>query len=171
MRTLGIDSGIITTGWAVLGGLDSLIACDVVRPEHPAARVPERIESLCQQLEALLDEYQPDLIILEWDSGKVNPRRHKGHGQGLATHGAVTSALWRESLHWARRRAGVTVVTVDENQWTRGVPKEYRAAAVAQMFPAVDWTRDKRHDAADAVAMALWQLKELCVRSVDNVQG
>ena len=164
MITLGLDAGIQTTGWAILDGPDTLIEYGHLTPDDPRLRVPERIESLCVGLEALLEEYRPELIVLEWDSGHVNVRRHKGGGAGLATHGAVTAALWQRALYWARRRGGVMVATVDESAWTRGVAKEVRALAVAGQFPQYRPDRDRGRDSADAIGVAVWQITELCVR-------
>lgn len=162
-RILTIDPGSISTGYAVLEG-DSLRDCGILKPDDPKADVPQRVESLCEGLEALLEEYKPDVVLIEWDSSHVNVRRHKGGGSGLATHGAITASLWRESLYWARRRQGVSVITILENTWTRRVPKEHRAAAVACQFPGVDWTSDIRNDASDAVGLARWYVQERRVR-------
>lgn len=164
MITLGLDPGIGKTGWAILEGPDALIDYGHLTPDDPALRVPERIESLCAGLEALLEEYRPELIVLEWDSGHVNIRRHQGGGAGLATHGAVTAALWQRALYWARRRSGVTVATVDESAWTRGTAKEVRALAVAGQFPGYRADSDRGRDSADAIGVAVWQIKELRVR-------
>jgi Holliday junction resolvasome RuvABC endonuclease subunit len=165
MNVLGLDPGM-RTGWAVLcddGTPDvDLLGCGLLTPDDPKLRVPDRIESLCTGLGALLDEYEPGLVVLEWDSGHVNERRHRGGGAGLATHGAVTAALWREVLAWSRSHRA-TVVTVDESTWTRGVPKGERALAVAASFP-YRLQDDPGLDIADAIGIVVWKLKELCVR-------
>jgi len=163
-----LDPGLQRTGYAVLRigaspGAD-LIESGVLRPRDRDATAPERIEFLCTAVTALLDRHAPPLILVEWDSGHVNVRRHKGGGQGLALHGAVTAALWREALYWARQRSGVAVVTVPENDWTRGVEKEARAIAVAERFPGYDWTLDPGFDAADAIGLAQWHWQEMRVR-------
>lgn len=164
MTTLGLDPGIDTSGYAVLASLDELLEAGTLSPDDPKAHATARIESLCGGLEALLERFKPSLVVIEWNSGKVNRRRHQGGGAGLAVHGAVTCGLWREALGWARQNRA-TVVTVDESQWTHGVRKEERALAVASMFPGLAWTQDRKHDVADAIGVALWKLKELCVRN------
>ena len=165
---LSLDPGLLITGYAVLldrGTMDvDLLAQGTLAPKK-VGTVPDRIEFLCQELEALLNLHTPNVILIEWDSGHINTNRHKGGGAGLATHGAATASLWREALYWTRARKGVAVVTVPENEWTRGVPKEARAIAMAQMFPGYDWTVDSGYNAADAIGLAVWRIKEVCVRS------
>lgn len=162
---LSLDPGIRETGWAVLDGTE-LVAFGILRPEDFEAGVPARIDSLCVGLEALLAEYRPEVILLEWNSGKVNQRRHKGGGAGLATHGAVCAALWRDARHWARRRGDVRVVPVTESQWTRGIPKETRALAVANEFPDYRPCSDPGLNIADSIGLALYWIREDRVRSI-----
>ncbi len=164
---MGIDPGIIKTGYCVLrdDGTPDLTLIDIGRI-WPGMDGPqwERIEALCCDLICLLERHCPDIALIEWDSGKVNRKRHKGGGSGLAVHGEVTAALWREALYWARRRGGVKVIPVAENTWTRGVPKEARALVVAQAFP-LNLEADAGRDAADALGLCVYYCREQMVRS------
>lgn len=168
-RILSLDPGLAKTGYAVLDDLPIgegvLIDQGTLSPGR-AGTQPERIEVLCFELANLLDVHEPAVILIEWDSGHVNIRRHKGGGSGLAVHGAVTAALWREALYWARRRKGVAVVTIPEHDWTRGIPKEDRAVAVAQMFPGYDLGQDSGFNIADAIGLAVWHARERMIETM-----
>jgi len=167
MILLSLDPGILATGWAVLED-GALRDWGELRPDDAKASVPARISSLCLELEARLGEFKPDMILLEWNSGKVNVNRHKGGGAGLAVHGEVTGSLWREAVHWARRRADAKVVPIDENAWTRGVSKDARALAVKGLYPQLpNPESDTGLHVHDAVGLAVWYLRERAVRSHD----
>jgi len=128
-----------------------------------------RINTMCSDLWQLLKKHQPTTVLVEWTSGRLNCRRHRGEGQGLAVHGAATGALWREALAWRRslpaeQRIGVKVIVVRENDWTNGVPKSDRSTAIASMFPEYKIEQDAGGDIADAIGLACWYLKEQLVR-------
>jgi Holliday junction resolvasome RuvABC endonuclease subunit len=162
--TLSLDPGLKTTGWSVLEGPE-LVDFGILRPNDPKAGVPERIDSLCLGLEALLDAFRPQMILVEWNSSHVNVNRHKGGGAGLASHGAVCCGLWRDAVYWARRH-GAKVVPVNESTWTRGVPKKQRALVVAQEYPDYQIERDPGGDIADSIALAAWWAKEEQVKQL-----
>jgi len=159
-----LDPGSIRTGFAVLTGGQQLIEAGLIMPDKRTAAPEFRIHSMCRDLWQLLDKHQPRLILLEWCSGKVNKRRHKGSGQGLQVHGAATGSLWRECLAWKRtlpmeEQIQTKVILVLENDWTRGLPKQERAAAVAAIFREYMPEGDKGMDISDALGLAIWWLR------------
>lgn len=162
MTTLSFDPGIRLTGWSALDDDLQILGQGTLRPTP--GETAARIEELCTDLLTLCDEYEPTLILVEMNSGHVNRKRHHGGGAGLATNGAASAALWREALHWGRRRQGVSVCWVPENEWTRSVPKEDRAVAIAQCFPQYDPSRDRGFNIADSLGLAYYKLQELRVR-------
>ena len=165
MKILSLDPGIEITGWACMDGL-RLLECATIRPFDNREHATDRINGICAGLLRLLSELGPAVVLIEWDSGHVNRKRHKGGGAGLATHGAVTAALWREAVHWARGRQGAEVVPVDENLWTRGVPKDVRALAVAAEYVTYPQESDIGCNIADAIGLAVWWARERRVRGL-----
>lgn len=169
-----IDPGSLRTGWAVLQAPERLVEAGLLLPDKTTAPSEFRINSMCRDLWLLLNEHRPKVILVEWTSGKLNARRHQGSGQGLAVHGAATGALWRECLAWrrsprAKQQLEVKVILVRENDWTRGVPKQDRIRAVANMFPIYKPTNDGGGDIADAIALSVWYLHERIVRLAECI--
>ncbi len=67
MRVLGIDPGLVRTGWGVVepgGGRATVIGCGLVAPV-PDAPLPERLADGAAQLRVILQEFRPDLAVLE----------------------------------------------------------------------------------------------------------
>lgn len=160
-----LDPGSIKTGWAVMKAPEQLLQAGVLLPDKQAAGSDFRIHRICEDLRLLLAEWQPAVILIEWISGKVNPRRHHGKGAGLAVHGAATAAIWREALAWRRsfpaeEQIGVKVVLIPENTWTRGVNKKDRQIAIADMFPEYQIDQDRSGDISDSIGLSLWYQQE-----------
>ncbi len=67
MRVLGIDPGLVRTGWGVVepgGGRASVLGCGLVAPA-PDADLPARLADGAAQLRIILQEFRPDLAVLE----------------------------------------------------------------------------------------------------------
>ena len=67
MRVLGIDPGLVRTGWGVVepgGGRAKVIGCGLVAPVSDAP-LPERLAEGAAQLRVILQEFAPDLAVLE----------------------------------------------------------------------------------------------------------
>lgn len=79
-------------------------------------------------------------------------------------NGAAVGALWQTVAVWAEWQENdgraVQVECINENLWTRGVPKEERAAWVRQCFDEYSPETDPGGDIADAIGLGLWWLKE-----------
>ena len=164
-----IDPGSVRTGWAVLSPPQELVEAGLLLPDKRAAGCEFRINTMCQDLWQLLDKHRPKTILLEWVSGKINPRRHKSQGQGLQVHGAATGSLWRECLAWRRsleveQAIQIKIVLILENTWTRGVNKKDRQIAIADLFPAYRIEQDSGADIADAIGLGIWYCRRQMVK-------
>jgi len=126
-----------------------------------------RVAAMCRGLRELLDEWQPGTVLIEWSSGHVGRRRHKGAGAGLAVYGIAIGALWQVAMAWSTsgepRERQAQVCCLKENLWTNGVPKEDRIAAVAQRFREYRIEDDPGGDIADAIGLGLWWIRGLAI--------
>ena len=67
MRALGIDPGLVRTGWAIVEPVGSgsvVLAHGVIAPPT-SAELPARLADGARQLRQVLATYQPDLVALE----------------------------------------------------------------------------------------------------------
>jgi hypothetical protein len=134
----------------------------------------ERIDAMCRDLEAYIWEHLPARVVIEISSGKT-AKRHGGAGAGLAIYGQAVGELRRQAIvsmnQSVMQRLCVgeaslapphQVISVKENDWTRGVPKRTRAARIAAEFPAYaaavqgDPAGDRGGDVADAIGLGVW---------------
>lgn len=164
-----LDPGSIRTGWALMRLPERLVRAGLLLPDKQKSPSEFRIAAMCGGLWQLLDYWQPGVIVVEWTSGKVGRRHGSGGGAGLAIHGAATGALWREIIAWIRnqpleKQIGTNVILVEENNWTRQVPKVDRIAAIAAKYPVYKQAEDSGGDIADAIGLALWWLREYRLR-------
>lgn len=162
---LALDPGSVQSGWAALDCSERICEAGILSPDIVKAESQFRIARMCEDLLQLLAEWEPGTIVIEWTSGKVGRRRHKGQGAGLAVHGAATGALWQAAESWRRslpaeQQSETQIVLVNENTWTNGVPKPDRLAGIAAVFPQYDVRQDPRGDIGDAIGLALWYLRE-----------
>lgn len=164
MRIIAFDPSSKKTGYAVLDGLapEHLIDAGILKPSSKAVGTVERIDSLCADIPSLFKEHHPDAAVVEITSGHVS-FRHKGGGAGLAIYGM---AIWAVLAKCRECLDAKAVYAVEENTWTRRVPKARRAAGIAYTYPsyakvvAGDAGRfqDAGGDVADAVGLGRWWL-------------
>ncbi len=157
-----LDPGSRRSGWAVFTQAGQLVQAGVLTPDKTRHCPPLRIGRMCDDLRRLLDEYEPAEVLIEWASGHVGRRRHKGKGAGLAIYGAAVGALWQTVVAWADGRA-TAVRCINENTWTNGVPKQARIVWLSQSFAEYAPEKDPGGDVGDAIGLALWWLKERAV--------
>jgi hypothetical protein len=161
MKVLALDPSSTCVGYALLAGDKTLLAAGVIKPDKASAPSYERICSLRRDLRTLLDELEPDTILVEWTKGKVGHRRHLGQGAGLAVYGAGVGAIAAEADNWGQRRQPpVPVVAVLENDWTRGVPKDVRRKVIEQQYTQYKSAMDPGGDMADAIGLAGFWLQQ-----------
>jgi len=147
---LGIDPGLTRCGYAILqvsGNTEiSLTSLGVLRTS-PDQELPDRLAEIAQEVEALLDEFQPSAVAVEHIFFQANVRTAMSVGQ---VSGLVLSAA-------ARR--GVSVVQYSPNQVKLAVAG-WGGADKAQVQKMVKQrlklnSLPKPADAADAAAIAL----------------
>ncbi len=150
ITVLGIDPGLTRCGYVVLqvqGNTDvSLTSLGVLRTK-PEDELPARLAEIAQEVEALLDQYQPTAVAVEHIFFQSNVRTAMSVGQ---VSGLVLSAA-------ARR--GIEVVQYSPNQVKLAITG-WGGADKAQVQKMVKQrlklnTIPKPADAADAAAIAL----------------
>ena len=152
MFVLGIDPGVTRCGYGVVQrdrtGLRAR-ACGVLTTP-PSSPLPERLASLSRELRALLEEFAPQVVVVERVFFQTNVRTAMSVGQASGLALAAAS------------EAGCEVAQYTANEVKQAVTG-YGAASKEQVgrmvqsllsLPAVP----KPVDAADALALALTHL-------------
>ncbi|MBN1510565.1 MAG: hypothetical protein JXB13_00990 [Phycisphaerae bacterium] len=164
-----LDPGSKQTGWAVLTMDERLVEAGLLLPDRVWDDAATRLAAMKQSLIALLDQYRPQVIVIEWTSGKVIKSRHTGGGAGLPIYGVAVGAFWQVCEYWAEacRREGrsCAVVRIAENEWTQGRPKLRRRIGgtpalsrvdlIEHRFPSYVPEKDPGGDVADAIGVNL----------------
>jgi len=162
---VSLDPSSTVVGYAVMRTDGRLVQAGPITPEDKKAGSFERVQSLGDDIWSLLERHQPDIILIEWTVGKVGQRRHQGGGAGLSVYGCGVGWIgcvcntWISAGTWCALQMP-RLIAILENDWTRGVPKEDRQAAVFAAYPQYDPAEDPGGDVADAIDMALWWLRE-----------
>lgn len=149
MRILGIDPGLATLGWGVLeaeGGRQRLVGygCILTTPKQT---LPQRLLQIQEDMQALLDQYQPQEIAFEelFFARNVTTALTVGaaRGVGVAVCAAHTRALY-EYTPMQVKQAVVGYGKAEKGQ-------------VQQMVKVLLHMQDiaRPDDAADALAIAL----------------
>jgi len=161
-RVLSLDASSTLTGWASMHRSGQLLEAGVLRPDSKRDGSWDRVCSLSDSLGDLLEQLRPGVILVEWTKGKVGRHRHHGLGAGLAVYGCGVGGQAMIARAWARAHPGVRIEAVLENDWTRGVPKADRTAAIVANYPAYAASAgaDEGGDIADAIGLAAWWIRE-----------
>lgn len=167
---LALDPSSTVTGWALLDLGGRILQGGLLKPDKIRSEPQFRILRMADDLQQLLNEFEPGTIVVEITSGKVGINRHKGAGSGLGVYGMAVGFLWAVVVFWLQglpaEQGRTEIILVKENDWTRGVPKSDRIAAVAAEFPQYDAARDPGGDLADAISLGQWYLKEYRAGSI-----
>lgn len=88
MRILGIDPGLLHTGWAIIdvnGGDRKYIASGVILPS-PKLAMPERLTTIFRGVKKLCDDFKPDVCSIEIIFVNKNPQTTLilGHARAAA---------------------------------------------------------------------------------------
>jgi crossover junction endodeoxyribonuclease RuvC len=152
MFVLGIDPGVSRCGYGVatrVGPRFTATAAGVVTTP-PGDPLPQRLAALARDLRALLDQYRPDVVVVERVFFQTNVRTAMSVGQasGLALAAAA--------------EAGCEVAQYTSNEVKQAVVG-YGAASKEQVQRMVQSIlalaeRPAPPDAADALALALTHL-------------
>lgn len=150
-KILSIDPSSSTCGYAVFAAGGKLIDAGLAKP-HRATDVPNtRIDAMIADLIAVVDEHQPDVIVIEDTSGRVYKRHGAGGGRGLAIYGKAIGEVRRAMIHTGRR-----VVMVLEDAWTGKAEKSKRLRWVAAAYPQYKPADDPGGDMGDAIGLGYW---------------
>jgi hypothetical protein len=162
---LSIDPSSTRTGWAqFVDGVLQQAGYFKTKKSQPAL---VRIADQAADLVFMVQEFQPDVVVLEETSGKVARHKRASHGAGLSVYGMAVGALWYAT--WtAVQNCGVVVSgqpprrvrTVLENVWTRRIPKRVRQRRIAMRYPsyAAQVAKDSGGDVADAIGIGEYWL-------------
>ena len=164
MKIVAIDPGSKVAGYAVTeNGI--LIDAGLIKPakqSHPAFM---RIQTICNEVKGVLMLHRPiDIVVLEWTTGKVGTKRHKGGGSGLAIYGIAIGAIWQTIWEWSGGGSSPKISLIDES-WTKGKPKAKRLAELELSFKSYHRKDDKGGDMGDAILLAqYYTTRQLLVR-------
>jgi len=161
-KVISFDPSIKKTGVAFFEGPE-LVCWNLFTPKTDL-KPHERIDSLIESVIKAIQYFGPDLCLVEMTTGKVNRGRHGGGGAGLSTYGMAVGAVY--AACWSR----CEVQGVDDNHWTRGVPKRTRQLAVEgshkmyrdaiRRIP----TFDAGADISDAIGLFEWWKTDCLLR-------
>jgi Holliday junction resolvasome RuvABC endonuclease subunit len=149
---LCLDVSSSCTGWAAFHAAgphhERPYSFDRIRP---LAKLPsvQRIDRQVAKLREIVRMCEPALVVMEWSSGKTHGRIARA--SGLAVLGQAQGAV-RQLL----ADLNVPVVTVPENEWTKGSPKRKRAENVRFLVPNYRIEDDPGFDIADAIGLGLY---------------
>ena len=148
MKVLGLDPGLGTTGWGVIGveGNHLTHVANGQIKTDPLAPLPQRLARLAEQLEALFAEHRPEGAAVEEVFVNQNPQSTLKLGQA---RGVVLMCAARAGLavgEYAPRLVKKAVVG------TGGADKSQIHAMIARLLPG---TKIAGPDAADALAVAI----------------
>lgn len=151
---LALDPSSTCSGYAAMTDANILVDAGKIKPHRASDPANARIRAMAADVLVLVEQHKPEVVVVEDTSGKV-ARRHGGGGAGLAVYGKAIG--W---LVATLEAAGVRVVTVLENDWSRGQPKRRRQQIVAAAFKGYDAAKDSGGDVADAIALGQWWFVE-----------
>jgi crossover junction endodeoxyribonuclease RuvC len=151
MRALGIDPGLVRTGWAIVeptGKTSVVLAHGVIAPPI-AAELPARLADGARQLRQVLAAYQPDLVALE--EVFTAPRHPRS---------ALLMAHMRGAICLVLEEAGVpvlalTATTVKQRLTSSGHASKEQVQRMVLRLTGLEATERLRLDETDAIALAL----------------
>ena len=148
MRILGLDPGLLCTGWGLIeaqGNRIRHLANGTLRPAHKAA-LSDRLSELYDGLTEVLDRHQPTTAAVEETFVNQNPNStlKLGMARGVVLLAPAQRGL--EVGEYAPNKVKKAVVGAGK------ASKEQVQLMVKQLLPGVDFDSA---DAADALAVAI----------------
>ena len=148
MRILGLDPGLLNTGWGVISTDGSQLhhaAHGVISP-HPSLAMAERLTVIHRGVSDVLADQVPDQVAIEETFVSVNADStlKLGLARGAALVAAAATGL--EVCEYATRLVKKTVVGTGKAE------KHQVAAMIGILLPGA---KGARSDAADALAVAV----------------
>ena len=151
-RIIGIDPGLVSTGWGVIeskGSSLTFIDCGTIAPDSKAP-LSERLHELYADLSRIIALYKPTTAAIEETFVTANGARTLKLGQA---RGALIVTLAAQGLPVAEyatrsvKKALVGTGAADKNQVSQ---------MVGVLMPAArEALKACKHDAADALAIAI----------------
>jgi crossover junction endodeoxyribonuclease RuvC len=151
LRALGIDPGLVRTGWAVVEPVGSgsvVLAHGIIAP--PASdELPARLADGARQLREVLSAHRPDLVALE--EVFTAPRHPRS---------ALLMAHMRGAICLVLEEAGVpilalTATTVKQRLTASGHASKEQVRRMVLRLTGLHPTERMRLDETDAIALAL----------------
>ena len=156
MRALGVDPGLVRTGWAVVepvGMHGRVLGHGVIAPK-PQPNLAARLAEGARSLRQVLAEFEPDLVALE--EVFTAPRHPKS---------ALLMAHMRGALCLVIEEAGVPIVsltatTVKQRLTSAGHASKEQVQRMVMRLTGLETVRGIRLDETDAIAVALAALHQ-----------
>ena len=148
MRILGIDPGLLRTGWGIIavdGARLSFVAGGVIRP-HAKLSMGERLSEIDTRLTEIVRDYEPDEAAVEETFSNMNPAS------------TLKLGMARGVAFVAPARAGITVYEYAANLIKKSVVgaghagKDQVEMMVKVLLPTA---QIEMADTADALAVAI----------------
>lgn len=164
MKALGIDPGLVVTGYAVLDGEGSsirLVEAGTLDSGSPKDPLPVRLRRLHEEINGLIDDHQPTAMALETlFSHYEHPRTAilMGHARGVI---CLAAGLHDIPLHNYSATQVKSALTGNGR-----ASKEQIQKMVRHTFGLLETPRPP--DVADAVAIALCHLYHQGTRSAQE---
>lgn len=163
---LAIDPASVTAGYCLMRG-PQVVEHGVLRAKSglPAAL---RIESLSDDLAALLRDCRPDVTVIEVMVERQHTRKDE-RTTSLAVCATAGGVLWGVARVVCREWSG-RVVPMSNIEWTRGRSKEDRKVKASVLCPAYNLEKDAKGDRADAICLAD-HYRQIVVRAALGIRG
>ena len=148
MKILGLDPGLVTTGWGVIeadGNRLAHVANGQIRTDT-AAPLPQRLAHLADELDRVIAEQRPHGAAVEEVFVNANPQSTLKLGQARGVVIMVAARGGLEVGEYAARLVKKAIVG------TGGAEKAQVHAMVSRLLPGVSIAGP---DAADALAVAI----------------
>jgi crossover junction endodeoxyribonuclease RuvC len=151
MRALGIDPGLVRTGWAVVEpiGLRATVLGHGVIAPPTGDELPARLAYGARQLREVLDQYRPELVVLE--EVFTAPRHPRSALLMAHMRGAICLVL-------EEARAPIvplTATTVKQRLTSSGHASKEQVQRMVLRMTGLTPTHRLRLDETDAIALAL----------------
>ena len=156
MRALGIDPGLVRTGWAVVepAGLRAVLLAHGIIAPPTDADLPGRLAVGARQLRAVLDEFRPDLVALE--EVFTAPRHPRSALLMAHMRGAICLVLEEAGL----RIVPLTATTVKQRLTSSGHASKEQVQRMVLRLTGMAANNGLRVDETDAIALALAALHQ-----------
>lgn len=152
MRVIGVDPGLVSTGWGVIdvrGSQLSFVACGTINPKTKLP-LSERLLTLHHELTAVIKTHQPTHAALEETFVSQNGQSTLKLGQARGALLVTLAAAGLPVQEFAARLVKKTIVG------TGTADKDQVSMMVGVLLPgAKESLVACKHDAADALAMAI----------------